>query len=56
VVWTFVQTAETRSTYSILVGKPNGKRPYRRSQCKLEASIQWILKVRAVKMWTDLTH
>jgi hypothetical protein len=35
-----VHTAEMRNAYKILTGKPEGKRPLRRSRCKWEDNIE----------------
>jgi hypothetical protein len=36
---------EKRATYRILVEKPKGKRPLRRTRCKWENILKWILEI-----------
>jgi hypothetical protein len=34
---------EERKVYTVLVGKPEGKRPLRRPRCRKEDELEWIL-------------
>ena len=43
-----------RDVYRILVGRPEGKRPFGRSRCKWEDNIKWIFRKWDGKAWTGL--
>jgi hypothetical protein len=42
---TYSTHGEKRNAYRVLVGKPEGKRPLRRSRCRWEGSIKIDLRV-----------
>jgi hypothetical protein len=42
--WAFNITRETRKAYKILVGKPEGKRPFERRRRRLEDNIRMDLR------------
>jgi hypothetical protein len=47
---------EGRGVYRVLVGKPEGKRPLRRSRCRWEDNTRWIFRKWDVGVWTGLNR
>ena len=46
---------ERRGLYSVLVGKPEGKRPLGRPRSRLEDNIKWFFRKWDVVAWTGLS-
>jgi hypothetical protein len=44
---------ERRYIYTVLVEKPEGKKPLGRSRCRWDDNIRWIFKKWDVGVWTD---
>jgi hypothetical protein len=46
---------ERRGVYSVLMGKPEGKRPLERSRCRWEDNIKKDLQEVGCGVWTELS-
>jgi hypothetical protein len=44
-----------RGVYSVLVRKPEGKRPLGRPRCRWEDILRWIFRMWDVGVWTGLS-
>jgi len=45
---------ERRSIYKVLMGKPEGKRPFGRPRCRWGIILRWIFRKWDVGAWTGL--